>query len=162
MVVLKEPNRAPNASPVRSVKSYSTPSANGLAIRTDLNADLICTGLEAGTPLLELCRIYGLSSYMVYQWLQQDAVMAERANLAREIGADRIADQILPIADNEASDPRSRKVRIQARLDLLKVWHPSKYGERIQVDSRNLNANLDVSDDPLEAARQYADAMRGR
>ena len=151
-----------STSPTRSIQRYKGPSDAALAIRTDLNADLLCTGLGVGTPLLQLCRTYGLSSFMVYQWLREDPAMAERANIAREIGADALADEILPIADNEDSDPRSRKVRIQARLDLLKVWHPSKYGERIQVDSRNLNANLDVSDDPLEAARQYADAMRGR
>ena len=123
---------------------------------------MLIKSLELGIALLATCDRYGFGRGEVYRWIDADAEFAARVNAAKAIGYDAMAEHMLQIADDQDEDPRSRKVRIQTRENLMAKWAPAKYGNHVTIDQRTFNANLDVSDDPLEAARQYADAMRGR
>jgi len=49
----------------------------------------------------------------------------------------------------------------EGRLKLLAKWHPRKYGEKLHVESTNTNAEIPMSDDPIEAARAYEKMMKG-
>lgn len=128
--------------------------------------------------LRSICDDLELDAREVHEWLRGDLEFALAYEQARGYRFDDLAEECLEIADDTSNDniigadgfrrpnkefiARSR-VRIQTRLDLLARWDPKRYGAKLQVDAtnRNLNLNVDISSDPLEASRAYTDLMRG-
>lgn len=107
-------------------------------------------GLEAGTPLAELCRQDGMPDRVtVHRWREADADLAQRIARAREAGFDAIAEQCLSIADDSSQDVKfvgederevcntefvqRSKLRIETRLKLLAKWDPKRYGDKLDV-----------------------------
>lgn len=112
--------------------------------------DEIIEWITLGRPLREYCRLPGKPKWRaVYHWLDKDPTFATHFALARERGADAIAEQTLEIADDGTNDTytdeqgrvrvdqdvvaRSR-LRVETRLKLLAKWFPHRYGERQQVE----------------------------
>jgi hypothetical protein len=93
----------------------------------------ICAALGEGKPLAHICREAGMPGLRtVYDWMDADPEIAARIARAREDGEDMLAADCLTIADDMLDHPTSRKVRVWARLELLKRWNPKKYGDRVQ------------------------------
>ena len=98
---------------------------------------------------------------------------------ARDEGFDQIAAQALIIADTQhegeivTEKPDGtverrredmlghRKLQIETRLKLLAKWDPRRYGDKLQVESKNRTAVAALPDDPVAAAKAYEDLMRG-
>ena len=102
------------------------------------------------------------SQVTVFKWLAQDEDFAKRYAHAREMQADKMADDILAIADDGINDTyidehgnkktdqdvigRSR-LRVDARKWLASKMAPKKYGDRQVVDVGNAdNKPFEVSD----------------
>lgn len=144
-------------------------------IRNDLHAGLICDAVSTGTTLAQICRDLDIPRIEIYRWIEADAEFATRMEAARAAGYDAIADEALAIADDDTFDTiESRmgpklnkewvarsKLRVEARLKLLSKWHPKRYGDKLELNTTNRTANVQLSDDPQEAARQYEELMRG-
>ena len=113
--------------------------------------------IEDGKTLRSYCRQDGKTSYsLVYDWLEEDAKTEEKAKStrlarARDIGEEVILQECLEIADNtqvgdivtrkpDGIETKSmdmiehRKLRIETRLKLLKIWNPKKYGDKIDLN----------------------------
>jgi hypothetical protein len=113
--------------------------------------------IESGKTLRAYCRQEGKPSYgTVYDWLEEDAKKggeeSSRFAHARDLGEEQIAQEMLEIADTtevgeivtEKSDGtvevkradmiEHRKLRIYTRQQLLKIWNPKKYGDRVQQE----------------------------
>ena len=134
----------------------------GSRTRTELVAELVLSGVERGLSLSAAARGSGVNPVDVYDWAKACPAFAAAIERAKDVGGDAVADEALAIVDGkEDSDPRSRKNRAEFRLKLLAKTHPAKFGDRIQIDSRNANVAIALSADPQEAARQYA-ALMGR
>ena len=57
----------------------------------------------------------------------------QRYREARQFLLEFWADQILDIADDEESDPRSRQIRTGVRQWLMSKLAPRRYGDKVQI-----------------------------
>lgn len=115
-------------------------------------ADEICRRLGEGETLRNICRDEHMPARRtVYDWIDQFPEFAKQLEVARQIGADAIAEDCLRIADTtefgkvttkkgKSTEVKSgdmlehRKLKIWTRLQLLAKWHPKKYGDKQQVE----------------------------
>jgi len=104
--------------------------------------------LSEGEPLRQICRDNHMPEWRtVYDWMGRDEELSAAIARAREIGYDKMAEEVLEIADNvklgqvhtmddKGSTIRTedmlghRKLQIETRLKLLAKWNPKKYGDR--------------------------------
>lgn len=115
--------------------------------------DRICAMVAEGTTLAEIGRMPGMPARpTIYEWLKQQPEFAAAMDIARDLGADAIAEEALRIADTpeegveyeigsdgDTKEKRSdmlghRKLRVDTRLKLLAKWHPKKYGEKLTAE----------------------------
>ncbi len=96
-------------------------------------ADELIAWLSEGKTLRAFCRQPGKpNNTTIYGWIHKDEIFCRRVARARVLGYDEIAEECLEIADNALPDEANlTKVRVWARLELLKKWDPKRYGERI-------------------------------
>jgi transposase-like protein len=129
-------------------KKLGAPKGSGSKYTEEI-ADRICQALSEGTTLSEVCREIGIDRTIVYDWMKERDILAQRIARARELGEDAIADEALQIANTpttgttrvykngELAEVREedmiahRKLQIETRLKLLAKWNPKKWGERI-------------------------------
>jgi hypothetical protein len=124
-------------------------------------ADEICERIANGETLRAICRDAHMPSWVtVYTWRKTYPQFAERLALAREIGGDAIAEEIIEITDDTANDtvvtengerPNTEwiarsKLRAEMRLKLLAVWFPRKFGQRIDVTTGGESMNLSAEE----------------
>ena len=125
----------------------------------------ICERLATGEPLAQICRDAHMPAFQkVYEWMGRDQDLSGAIARAREIGYDKMAEEVLQIADtpmmgqvqtmdDKGSTIRTedmlghRKLQIETRLKLLAKWNPKKYGDRVAVagDAENpLKVDVDT------------------
>lgn len=122
---------------------------------TEKIAEEICTRIASGETVIRMCRDEHLpSEKTVYSWLMMDDKKAFLQNYekARAIAAERMAEELIDIADNgtndwmQAEDPdnpgykyngehvqRSR-LRVDTRKWAAARLLPKKYGDKIQQE----------------------------
>lgn len=148
-----------------------TESTDASRIRNDLYADLICDAVSSGKTVAQICRELDIARHQIYAWIEADKAFATKMEIARAAGYDAIADEALEIADDGTMDTLENgkidrewvarsKLKVETRLKLLAKWHPKRYGDKLEIESTNRNANVPISDDPNEAARQYAEMVK--
>ena len=103
----------------------------------------------------------------VYEWMGKNPELAGAIARAREIGYDKMAEEVLQIADtpvmgqvqtmdDKGSTIRTedmlghRKLQIETRLKLLAKWNPKKYGERVTHEG---------GDAPIKVESQTSDEL---
>ena len=98
-------------------------------------ADTICTRMAEGESLRAICRDPGMPSEgTVRGWAVRDVDgFGQRYREARQFLLEFWADQILDIADDEESDPRSRQIRTGVRQWLMSKLAPRRYGDKVQI-----------------------------
>lgn len=99
---------------------------------------LVCDLLMEGQTLRRICDAVPdiPRASTLCDWMLEDCSLAEQYARAREIQADRFADEIIDIADTEP-DPQVARVRMDARK-----WHasktaPKKYGDRVELENKH-------------------------
>jgi len=140
-----------------------TSRANELSLHDELLADMVANG----TTLIDACRDLGLCMRVVYRRLEKPGAFADAMNEARRVGYDVIATRTRAImrgdrAAGSTGDPRRDKWIVEQDMKLLSKWSQKTYGEKLEVETHNRNLDVTISDDPVEAARQYSDFMKGR
>lgn len=140
-------------------------------------ADEICDWLASGQTLTSYCKIPGNVCYQtVMYWIWHDseyrAEFSEKYAKAREMQAEKMADEITDIADDDSQDyefkesedgttatpvflkenvQRSR-LRVDSRKWIASKLLPKKYGERITTQHEGgININCDLADRLAEA-----------
>jgi hypothetical protein len=113
----------------------------------------ICRRLSTGEPLAALCRDEHMPHPdSVREWMKARPEFSQAITKARETGFDALAAECLTIADDTSGDvidsdygPRvdngviqRAKLQIETRLKLLSKWYPQKYGDKIEVEARNV------------------------
>ena len=130
--------------------------------------DIICERLADGESLRAICRADDMpAAASVFKWLRENEIFSEQYAIAKEESADALVEDMLDIADNEASqelvvDGVKRRVKDGAsvaharlRVDTRK-WaasklKPKKYGDRlVSVHEGNI-AIAKMTDDELDA-----------
>ena len=137
-------------------------------------ADAICARLAEGESVVSICRGDGMPSKAeLYRWLASEvnANFRDKYARAKEIGIERMADEIAEIADSgsndwmAANDPdnpgyrlngehvqRSR-LRVDTRKWLLSKLIPKKYGDKIETTH-------EVGESVTKIVRDVIDAKR--
>lgn len=115
---------------------------------TDQLGETIAASLMAGYSLTKICSVETMpDTATVYRWLAKtDHPFCDRYARAREIQAERMADELLDIADDESKDttgelgmPNSvavqrAKLRTDTRKWIASKLLPKKYGEKVQQE----------------------------
>lgn len=116
---------------------------------TDALAEEICRRVAEGDALHKICKEANFpSGTTVYNWFKSNPGFLEKYALAREERADKIAEEILEIADDGKNDTyrdsdgnvvvdhdvlgRS-KLRIDARKWAAGKMAPKKYGDKVAI-----------------------------
>lgn len=116
-------------------------------------AELICRLIAEGEGITHVCAREGMPSPgTVYRWLEANEEFRQAYARARDQQADRFADEIVRIADEE-EDPNRAKVRIDARKWAAAKLAPKKYGD---TSSRDVNVTVSVQQQHLDAVRRLA------
>jgi len=68
-----------------------------------------------------------------WRYLAKDEKAAQQYARARAQGLERMAEEILEIADDESLPADSRRVRVDPRKWLLSKLAPKKYGDKIET-----------------------------
>ena len=126
---------------------------------TQAIADDICERIAEGETLSEICRSPGMPKRRtVYDWLRSNIEFAKAMDIARDVGADAIADEALRIADTPKMGARRersedgykvvredmlghRRLQVDARIKLLAKWHPKKYGDKMDLNHGGQSGN---------------------
>ena len=138
---------------------------------TDALAVSICAAIAEGMSLRKVCELPGMPDVSnVIRWLADDSKAEFRAQYARarEAQADRLAEEILEIADDGRNDTykdddgfehadhdviaRSR-LRVDARKWLAAKMAPKKYGDKIAVGGAEDLGPVQVTKDMTDAER---------
>jgi hypothetical protein len=115
---------------------------------TDETAALICARLAEGESLRTICKADDMPGFStVMRWLADNSAFRDQYARAREAQADKLAEEILEIADDGRNDTytdddgnertnqevvaRSR-LRVDARKWLASKMAPKKYGDKIE------------------------------
>lgn len=112
----------------------------------------ICELISDGQTLAEILRGEDMPGRRtVYDWIKDDPDFAAAMDVARDMGADAIAEEALRIADTPLEGVEieiegkhrkekhgdmlgHRKLQVETRLKLLAKWHPKKYGEKVTTE----------------------------
>lgn len=121
--------------------------------------------IQAGTALTELDDIAGMPPYAtVNYWRRSNPDFDAAVVAASEAKAERLADEILQIADDQSRPPACREVSIKARMAMMKVYNRKKYDPATRVEvGVTARVGDGVSDAELEAevARQRRRVIEG-
>jgi len=135
----------PRSKGIRTVRPHIRP--NGRKLRTKENAELICGLIADGAALPDVADILDCVTSSITDWIREDgnnggAEIAAAYARAVEVRAERMAEQLLDIADDErymahpalaAAMVTQQRLKVDTRKWLLSKMLPRKYGDRIEV-----------------------------
>lgn len=94
-------------------------------------AGLICDRIAEGESLRSICEQVGMPSRStVHMWLAQNDTFSDQYAHAREAQADKLADEIIEIADT-ATDASIARLRVDARKWAASKLAPKRYGDKL-------------------------------
>lgn len=102
------------------------------------HAQAITDAIAEGTSLRQAAAAQGVGVSTFLDWVSKDPALAEHYARAREAGLERLAEEILEIADAPAEtqvDVGQARNRIDARKWILSKLLPRRYGDKVDVTS---------------------------
>lgn len=150
----------PRAQVPATIESVTADYSSSTLLLDEMLADLIANG----STVYDACRTVGYNRMEFYRRLRKDTAFAHLMDDAQDAGADAQADISDRIAagDPEAGstgDWKRDQLIVKQRQWRLSKQHVKRYGDKLQVESNNVTANVVISDDPVEAAKQYKEMM---
>lgn len=128
------------------------------SLYSDALADDICQRLINGESLNAICKSDGMPSHFaVFSWIERNPAFAAKYARARELQAEKYAEEIVAIADEAENDTITdeygnekvnhevvarARLRVDARKWVAAKLLPKKYGEKIEQEVKH-----GVSDD---------------
>lgn len=134
--------------------------------KTDI-INSICKEIEEGRALRTVLKDEGMpDSKTLYDWIDKDERMLQQYARATELRAEKMAEEILEIADDQEDDVyiddegkefvnhnviNRARLRVDSRKWLMSKMFPKKYGDKVQQDV-NMKASIEksYSDEELE------------
>lgn len=138
-------------------------AAKAKAKRVEFSSELfseICAAIAEGHSLREICQWPGMpQKSTVMQWLARDATgeLVQQYDVAREMQAEAIADEVIEIADTEP-DPQKARNRMDARRWYAGKMKPKKFGDRQTIDLSISDASKDDAE-ILAELRRHAETL---
>jgi transposase-like protein len=116
---------------------------------TEALADEICERISSGQALSKICPQIGIHITTVWDWLNKYPEFATKYTRAREAQADVLADEIIAIADDPATEEvqdgdgtrtaisssavQRNRLRVDARKWYASKVAPKKYGDKLDT-----------------------------
>lgn len=148
------------AQDVTIVEVVEPEHASTTLLLDEMLADLIASGEFVSTS----CEALGIDVRKLYKRLKVEPTLAAMLDDAHAAGMSLRAARTARIARGDVSagssgDWKRDQLIIKQENWLLEKLHPEQYGNKLEVKTKSLNANVPMSDDPIEAARQYEELM---
>ena len=109
----------------------------------------VIAGVRAGMSLVTAVEAAGLHNKAWHNWCEQEPRLRDLLVQAQEVGTHVLAHECLQISDEVLEDRDAvfkAKLRVETRLNLIKVWNRAYYGDQVQVAANNtFNFNMDTS-----------------
>lgn len=125
---------------------------------TQYELDELCSFISEGKSVRDWFKAKpNRSRGNFYLWLELHASpdQKEQYGHAMDYRQDVMFEDCLTIADDEAADVQSRRLRVDTRMKMLAKMNPKKYGDKLALDHNTSEQNL--SDEQLKqriAAKQ--------
>lgn len=130
-----------------------------------LEAQIIIEMVSEGTTLTDACKTVGAAVSTVYYRIDKDIKFQEEMERARRLGFDVRASNTLRVARGEAGfstgDVKRDTLICKQENHMLAKWHPTIYGDKLQVEQKTATVVIPTSDDPIAAQRAYEELMKG-
>lgn len=133
-------------------------AVNRLSYSPELVAPIL-EQLAEGKSLSEICRAASPRMSTIFEWLDQHPEFADRYARAREQQAEKLAGDIIKIADNPKLDPNDKRIRVDARKWVASKLKPKTYGDKIDM---NLSGSVALTSDQRQARIDALLAKRKR
>ena len=109
----------------------------------------VLQGMRDGLSAFKACQAAGVPQSTFNRWVDADAKLAEDYAHAREDLIERMANEVLELADSEVPETgdgkrdwqaiQQRKLQVDTRKWLLSKLAPKKYGEKLEVSGDPAN-----------------------
>lgn len=116
--------------------------------RTKISA-LVLEGMRSGLSAFKACQKVGVPQSTFNRWVDTDAKLAEDYAHAREDLIERMANEVLELADSEVPETedgkkdwqaiQKHKLQVDTRKWLLSKLAPKKYGDKLEVSGDAAN-----------------------
>lgn len=137
------------------------PAKRRVGRRPDLDTpavrDSILRRIADGQPLVHVCADKEMPSVeTVHRWRREDAEFAEAFEGARQDSADKLADEIITLADESMTavdkvQAQAYRLRVDARKWCAAKLKPQSYGDRQQIELSGEVAIRQMDDAELNA-----------
>jgi hypothetical protein len=126
---------------------------NTKTAKPERDKDAICQavlqGMRDGLSAFKACQAAGVPQSTFNRWVDADAKLAEDYAHAREDLIERMANDVLELADSEVPETgdgkkdwqaiQKHKLQVDTRKWLLSKLAPKKYGEKLEVSGDPAN-----------------------
>jgi hypothetical protein len=106
-------------------------------------ANLVLAGMRSGLSTFKSCAAVGVHHSTFLGWVGEDAELANNYAHAREDLIERIASEVMELADSEVPETgdgkkdwqaiQKHKLQVDTRKWLLSKLAPKKYGDKLEV-----------------------------
>ena len=128
----------------------------------------VLQGMHDGLSAFKACQAAGVPQSTFNRWVDADAKLAEDYAHAREDLIERMANEVLELADSEVPETgdgkrdwqaiQQRKLQVDSRKWLLSKLAPKKYGDRLELAGDKENPlqvqTIDASKLPTDVLAQ--------
>lgn len=140
--------------------------------KPERDKDAICQsvlqGMRDGLSAFKACQAAGVPQSTFNRWVDADAKLVEDYAHAREDLIERMANEVLELADSEVPETgdgkrdwqaiQQRKLQVDSRKWLLSKLAPKKYGDRLELAGDKENPlqvqTIDASKLPTDVLAQ--------
>jgi len=129
-------------------KKPAKPTKPGSEDRTKI-ADMVLEGMRSGLSCFKACAVAGVHSSTFNDWINADAALAVRYAGAREALIEKMANELLEIADTPVGSTDSgatdsgavqkQRLQVDTRKWLLSKLAPKKYGDKLELSGDKEN-----------------------
>ena len=128
------------------IQMNQTPCPNNRNV-TDHHMEMVIARIGAGDPLPEICRELGISAALVrMRCYDQPTVWGDRMAEARRISADEKHERMLTVAMDASLPVADRRLIVEVLEKHAKVYNRAVYGDKVQVDHKQLVVNVTKDD----------------
>jgi hypothetical protein len=130
-----------------ATKRTEKPKKIAKPAKPERDKDAICQtvlqGMRDGLSAFKACQAAGVPQSTFNRWVDADAKLAEDYAHAREDLIERMANEVLELADSDVPETgdgkrdwqaiQQRKLQVDSRKWLLSKLAPKKYGDRLEL-----------------------------
>ena len=124
-------------------KPKQAPKPEGKPTKDEIIQNVLDGMAIGGLSCFKACQAAGVPNSTFMRWVDADAKLAERYAHAREDLIERMANEVLELADSEVPETgdgkrdwqaiQQRKLQVDSRKWLLSKLAPKKYGDRLEL-----------------------------